>query len=224
MRSTWTGALSLALALWSSVAVAQQPARPPACTSAEHHQFDFWIGEWNVTLPNGKYAGTNRIEPILTGCVLRETWSGAGGMHGTSYNIYDAAARHWHQTWVDDGGSLLQLDGAFQDGKMVVPESRRATPRPRSSVSLGPRTGRKCARYGSPAATEARPGRWCSTARTGRRPDAGVVISPPDARPPPVLTPAAILWGPSFPMPGPVGSVGLRTPSAGRSALPALPR
>jgi hypothetical protein len=123
MRSTSTRAafiLFLALALWSSVAAAQQPARPPACTSAEHHQFDFWIGEWNVTLPNGKYAGTNRIEPILTGCALRETWSGARGMHGTSYNIYDAAGRRWHQTWVDDGGNLLQLDGAFQDGKMVL--------------------------------------------------------------------------------------------------------
>ena len=41
-------------------------------------------------------------------------------MHGTSYNIYDAAHRRWHQTWVDDGGNLLQLDGAFQDGKMVL--------------------------------------------------------------------------------------------------------
>ena len=38
--------LSLALVPWSIPAVAQQPARPPACTSAEHRQFDFWIGNW----------------------------------------------------------------------------------------------------------------------------------------------------------------------------------
>jgi hypothetical protein len=115
--------LPLALVLAAGVfppASAQQPARPPACTTAEHHQFDFWIGDWEVTLPNGKHAGTNRIEPILTGCVLRETWSGAGGMHGTSYNIYDAAGRRWHQTWVDDGGNLLELNGAFDGGKMVL--------------------------------------------------------------------------------------------------------
>ena len=112
--------LSLALVPWSIPAVAQQPARPPACTSAEHRQFDFWIGNWDVTLPNGKYAGTNRIEPILTGCVLRESWSGAGGMHGTSYNIYDATSHRWHQTWVDDVGSLLELNGTFRDGRMVL--------------------------------------------------------------------------------------------------------
>ena len=110
----------MALTLGSGPVRAQRPAHPPACTSAEHRQFDFWIGDWNVTLPNGKFAGTNRIESILTGCVLRESWSGARGMHGTSYNIYDAAGHRWHQTWVDDFGNLLQLNGTFEDGKMVL--------------------------------------------------------------------------------------------------------
>lgn len=113
-------ALFAALALGSSPAPAQQPPHRPACTSVQHHQFDFWIGDWEVTLPDGKYAGSNRIEPILSGCVLRESWSGARGMHGTSYNIYDAAGRRWHQTWVDDLGNLLELNGSFQGGKMVL--------------------------------------------------------------------------------------------------------
>ena len=104
----------------SASATAQQPAHPPSCTSAEQHQFDFWIGDWEVTLPNGKHAGTNRIDPILSGCVLQENWSGAGGMHGKSYNIYDAKGHRWHQTWVDDRGSLLELNGGFEDGKMVL--------------------------------------------------------------------------------------------------------
>lgn len=112
--------LSAALAQWSSPVAAQQPTHPPKCTAAEYRQFDFWIGDWDVTLPNGKFAGTNRIDSILSGCVLRENWSGARGMHGTSYNIYDAAGRRWHQTWVDDFGTLLELNGAFEDGKMVL--------------------------------------------------------------------------------------------------------
>jgi hypothetical protein len=123
MRSTSFPAavvLTLAFALWSSAAEAQQAARPPACTSTEHHQFDFWIGDWEVTLPNGKFACTKRIDPLRTGCVLRESCSVSGGMHGTSYNIFVAARRRWHQTWVDDGGNLLQLEGAFQDGNMVL--------------------------------------------------------------------------------------------------------
>ena len=117
----------LLTALVTLTGSAQQPAHSPACTSAQHHQFDFWIGDWEVTLPNGKHAGTNKIEPILTGCVLRESWSGARGMHGTSYNIYDASDRHWHQTWVDDGGNRLELNGAFEDGKMVLTGEKKDT-------------------------------------------------------------------------------------------------
>ena len=73
-----------------------------------------------MTLPNGKTAGTNRIEPILNGCALRESWTGAGGVSGTSYNAYDRRRRRWHQTWVDGQGNLLQLDGAFNGGKMTL--------------------------------------------------------------------------------------------------------
>ena len=96
------------------------PASAKACAAPEHHQFDFWIGEWDVTLPNGKRAGTNRIESILGGCALRETWAGAGGSNGTSYNAYDATRRRWHQTWVDNQGSLLLLEGTFADGRMIL--------------------------------------------------------------------------------------------------------
>ena len=42
------------------------------------HQFDFWIGEWEVTA-GGKPAGMNSIQPILDGCVLQENWKGSGG-------------------------------------------------------------------------------------------------------------------------------------------------
>jgi hypothetical protein len=90
------------------------------CASAEYRQFDFWIGDWEVRRPDGKPAGTNRISRILGGCVIQENWSGAGGSSGTSYNIYDRVRRRWHQTWVDDRGSLLQLDGEFTNARMTL--------------------------------------------------------------------------------------------------------
>ena len=90
------------------------------CSAPEHRQFDFWVGDWDVTNPAGKPAGHNRIEPILGGCALRETWAGAGGSHGTSYNAWDRQRRHWHQTWVDDDGLVLELEGGLKDGKMVL--------------------------------------------------------------------------------------------------------
>jgi hypothetical protein len=96
------------------------PAVPGPCAAPEYRQFDFWLGEWEVRTPAGKLAGRNTITRMLGGCVLQERWRGARGHQGTSYNIYDASRRRWHQTWVDDEGLLLQLEGGYADGRMVL--------------------------------------------------------------------------------------------------------
>ncbi|MGH8235727.1 MAG: hypothetical protein ACREXP_01745 [Steroidobacteraceae bacterium] len=104
--------------LSSSLAQAQTPP-PPGCPAEVRRQFDFWVGNWDVTVA-GKPAGVNRIEKILEGCALLENWQGVGGMSGKSVNFYDARRERWHQTWVDDRGGSLGLDGAFASGKMVL--------------------------------------------------------------------------------------------------------
>ena len=90
------------------------------CEAAEFHQFDFWIGDWDVTGPKGNTVGTNTIDRPLGGCVLQEHWVGTSGSRGSSLNIYDATRKQWHQTWVDNQGTLLLLDGSYADGKMVL--------------------------------------------------------------------------------------------------------
>jgi len=92
----------------------------PKCALPEQRQFDFWIGEWRVTTPDGKHAGDNTIESILDGCVLSESWRGASGGRGFSYNAYDRGRKVWHQTWVDKQGNLLLLEGGLQTGMMVL--------------------------------------------------------------------------------------------------------
>ena len=94
-------------------------ARPPACRSPQHRQFDFWLGEWEVFRPDGKLAGRNRIEAIHDGCALRESWQGTG-MSGSSLSSFDAATGGWHQTWVDETGLLLRLDGSRDGDSMVL--------------------------------------------------------------------------------------------------------
>lgn len=106
----------------SSAAPAATPA-PKPCTAPEHRQFDFWLGTWDVVDPQGQAAGASQIQSILSGCVLLENWTG-GGMSGKSFNIYDAQAKKWRQSWVDDRGSVLLLEGELRDGKMVL-EGRR---------------------------------------------------------------------------------------------------
>jgi len=122
-----TSLLALPLTCCCLSAGAEQSAPPAApqtdCTSPTHRQFDFWVGDWNVTV-GGKRAGENRIEKILKGCALLENWTGAGGMSGKSLNFYDRDRGVWHQTWIDDTGGSLLLDGKFADGKMVLTGSR----------------------------------------------------------------------------------------------------
>jgi len=103
---------------------AADTSRP--CSAPAHHQFDFWIGEWEVRTPDGSLAGTNRITSIQGGCGLQENWEGTSGMTGTSLNSYDAARGRWHQTWVDSHGSILLLEGQFKDGKMTLGGAKRS--------------------------------------------------------------------------------------------------
>jgi hypothetical protein len=99
---------------------AQAAPAPKPCAAPEHRQFDFWLGDWDVTTPDGKTAGHNRISLILGGCALREEWTSARGNNGTSLNMYDGGSRKWRQTWVDDGGTVLLLTGELKGGKMVL--------------------------------------------------------------------------------------------------------
>jgi hypothetical protein len=97
-----------------------QQAQQSPCADEAHHQFDFWIGTWEVTNTQEQVVGTNRISSILGGCVLLEEWQSKGPYSGKSLNIYDAANDKWHQTWVDNGGLLLELDGRLEKGNMVM--------------------------------------------------------------------------------------------------------
>lgn len=94
--------------------------KPPPCAAAAHRQFDFWIGDWEVRDPVGKLAGHNRIESAHGGCALIEHWTSVSGVTGTSVNLYDRDRGRWHQTWVDSGGGLLQLDGGLNGASMVL--------------------------------------------------------------------------------------------------------
>jgi hypothetical protein len=136
--------VSAGLVAVACCAMAQSPPSPPACSAAEHRQFDFWIGRWEVFTPDGKKAGNNTIEAIDGGCALIERWQGGGGFTGTSLNSWDPQARQWRQHWIDNQGGLLRLAGALEGGRMVLaateadPMKPGATLRQRISWALQP--------------------------------------------------------------------------------------
>ena len=90
------------------------------CSSAQHRAFDFWVGDWVVRTADGKVAGHNKIDREYGGCVVHEHYTTDRGYGGESLNIYDAARGVWHQSWVDNGGLLLTIEGGIRDGKMVM--------------------------------------------------------------------------------------------------------
>lgn len=124
MRSTIRLFIAVLLCTAASVAPAQdetsEKGNPQPCKAAEYRQFDFWIGDWEVRNPDGEIAGHNTIERILDGCALKESWRGAKGSVGYSFNTYDRSHGQWHQTWVDANGLLLRLDGGMDEGSMVL--------------------------------------------------------------------------------------------------------
>jgi hypothetical protein len=117
-----TSIFSVTVLLVTAIASAQAPqASPPPCAGDEYRQFDFWLGAWQVADRDGNALGTNKIEPILGGCALRESWVGASGSVGHSFNIFDRQSGRWHQTWVDNSGLLLQIEGGLDtSGAMVL--------------------------------------------------------------------------------------------------------
>lgn len=113
--------LAALLFVYTGVRTSAQGAHPSSCGASAYRQFDFWVGNWTVkSRANGRLVGTNIVTKELGGCVVMEHWSGVRGGRGYSFNIYDASTKSWHQTWVDNSGGLLLLNGGLRDGSMVL--------------------------------------------------------------------------------------------------------
>jgi len=90
------------------------------CCTENHQAFDFWIGEWEVTNPDGTVAGKNSITKIQDKCILQENWIGTSGNAGTSMNFYNLKTQQWEQLWIDNSGSHLKLKGNRIGDRMIL--------------------------------------------------------------------------------------------------------
>jgi hypothetical protein len=112
----------LAATLFASALGAQAPTPPTPCAQDPNfRQFDFWVGEWEVTpkqLPAGAPKPKSRVEKILNDCVIFENWLPPQGAGGKSFNIYNRTTKKWEQTWVDGSGSVVHFSGEVRDGNM----------------------------------------------------------------------------------------------------------
>ncbi|KAA3597988.1 MAG: hypothetical protein DWQ06_12880 [Calditrichaeota bacterium] len=114
--------LILILGLFATMISAQENESPKSpCDFTEAKQFDFWVGEWNLTwADSGK--GFNKVEKILGSCVIQENFDGLEStpLKGISVSTYNKNLKKWQQTWVDNSGAYLDFVGEFADGKMIL--------------------------------------------------------------------------------------------------------
>lgn len=91
-----------------------------ACCTESYLQFDFWVGKWEVKDTNDILVGRNHIIKKEDGCIIAESWTGAGTSSGSSYNYFDKSDSTWNQLWIDNNGGNLKLKGKATGNKMTL--------------------------------------------------------------------------------------------------------
>jgi hypothetical protein len=110
-------------------------AAPSPCGDPAFHQFDFWVGRWDVYGPRGRLVAHSLIESVY-GCGIRENWMPLNGQNGGSLSIYLPADRSWEQYWIDSSGTRVVFRGGWNGNAMVITGTWPASP----AVRTGPLT------------------------------------------------------------------------------------
>jgi tetratricopeptide (TPR) repeat protein len=89
----------------------------PCMYQPEYKQFDFWVGDWEVS-DGGQKVAASSIQRIVENCIIYENYVESDGYVGKSFNFYDGTLHKWRQTWVDGIGRASEFVGEFKDGAM----------------------------------------------------------------------------------------------------------
>jgi tetratricopeptide (TPR) repeat protein len=94
----------------------------PCSRNPRNHDFDFWIGEWNVYRTGTEtLSGYSHIQPMAGGCAILENYSAMQAYTGKSFNYYDTVSGKWKQDWIGSGGPSDRQhydQGEFTRGNM----------------------------------------------------------------------------------------------------------
>ena len=117
MRRVISGLIPLIICAAAPPALWAQGVPAPCESLPAYRQFDFWVGEWEVTAQGRKVADSS-IQRLVGGCVIFENYSQPDGYQGKSFNFFDAHLGKWRQTWVDAAGNVSEFVGEYRDGAM----------------------------------------------------------------------------------------------------------
>ena len=125
--------VTICLTAIPSVSNSAPEDRHGPCSSSEHHQFDFWVGHWDVFNAKRQLVAHSRIEKVY-GCGIRENWMPLDNKPGGSLSIYVPAKKRWEQFWIDSSGSRAIFSGGW-NGRAMVISGRWGAPLVRMSYS-----------------------------------------------------------------------------------------
>jgi hypothetical protein len=117
----------------------EQTAAPATCDTPQHHQLDFWVGDWQVFDAETKQlVAFEHVEKHSQGCIVQENLTFLTDMYrrpgvkyrlaGIGVNRFDG--ENWLQMWADNQWGAIFLRGAPDaDGNMifvtVIPSRKR---------------------------------------------------------------------------------------------------
>jgi hypothetical protein len=116
------------------------PPPNPCASNAERHRFDFWVGEWQVTTPDGRVVGSSSVQSMAGGCGLLESWTASNGTTGKSLNAFNPIAKQWQQYWVGQGGAVTEYrESEWHDGSLsLVARQAAASGQPVQRLTFTP--------------------------------------------------------------------------------------
>ena len=99
----------------------EETTAPAACDTPQHHQLDFWLGNWQVfDTGTGQLVALDRVEKQYEGCVVTENLTFVTDIYrragvkvrlaGIAVNRFDG--ERWLQMWADNQWGAIVLRGA----------------------------------------------------------------------------------------------------------------
>jgi hypothetical protein len=133
-----------ALVLTVSVTSARSPAAVDnkgdgPCDTPQHHQFDFWVGDWRVfDAKTNELVGFDRVEKHSHGCTVQQNLTMITDLYrrpgvdyrlaGISVNRFDG--ENWLELWADNQWGAIALRGMPEGGyamvlRTIIPSRKR---------------------------------------------------------------------------------------------------
>lgn len=117
----------------------EQTTAPATCDTAQHHQLDFWVGDWQVfDATTNQLVALDHVEKHSEGCIVQEHLTFVTDLYrrpGVNYRLAGIAVNRfdgerWLQMWADNQWGAILLRGTpTADGGMefvtVIPSRNR---------------------------------------------------------------------------------------------------